>query len=109
MMKPILEEKKEEIRCCYKISDTDMVVFLKLVEVGEPITSEELGDMFKLSKTTVENSLKKLIELGLVVRSKKEGKKIGRPKYYYSIVSNMIEKIKKDLHECAKRMELAST
>ena len=109
MMKEKLEEKKEEIRCCYKITDTDVTVLLKMIEIGEPITSEDLADIFKLSKTTVENSLKKLIELGLVERSKKEGKKIGRPKFYYSITSNILEKIRNDLLECAKRMELAAT
>ena len=108
-MKEKLEEKKEQIRCCYKITDTDVAVLLKLIEIGEPVTSEELADIFKLSKTTVENSLKKLIELGLVERSKKEGKKIGRPKFYYSVIPNILDKIRNDLLECAKRMELAAT
>ncbi|QIW24795.1 HTH domain-containing protein [Sulfolobus sp. S-194] len=109
MMKEKLESKKDEIRCCYKITDTDVAVLLKMVEIEKPITSEELADIFKLSKTTVENSLKKLIELGLVVRTKTEGKKIGRPKYYYSISTNILEKIRTDLLNCAKRMELAAT
>jgi predicted transcriptional regulator len=54
----------------------------------------------------VENSLKKLIELGLVVRNKdgEEGKRIGRPKYLYSVISNIESKIKQDLTNCANRI-----
>ncbi|QGR18551.1 helix-turn-helix domain-containing protein [Stygiolobus azoricus] len=100
-----LKTSKEVIRCCYKISDTDVDCLFKLVELGKPVTSEELSALLKMSKTTVENSLKKLIDIGLVVREKGDEKKIGRPKYYYEIISNYMEKLKHDLTECSRKIQ----
>lgn len=101
-----LAESKDVIRCCYKITDTDVECLFKLVEVNRPISAEELASIMKLSKTTVENSLKKLIELGLVVRNKdgEKGNRIGRPKYLYSVILNIESKIKQDLTNCANRI-----
>ncbi len=103
-----LKESKDSIRCCYKITDTDVECLFKLLEVGKPVTSEDLAEMLNVSKTTVENSLKKLIDVGLVERSKGDEKKIGRPRYYYVLVDNVYEKIRKDLSECAKRIQASS-
>jgi predicted transcriptional regulator len=105
MMSEKLKASKEIIRCCYKISDTDIDCLFKLIEVNRPITSEELSEMLKMSKTTVENSLKKLIDLGLVVREKGDEKKIGRPKYYYAIIENYMDKIREDLQECSRKIQ----
>ncbi|BAB66001.1 MULTISPECIES: helix-turn-helix domain-containing protein [Sulfurisphaera] len=102
-----LYDAKDVIRCCYKLSDTDIDCLFKLIELNKPVTSDELSQMMKVSKTTVENSLKKLIDSGLVIRSKSEDKKIGRPKYYYSIVENIINKIREDLLNCSKKMQLS--
>ncbi|AEB94773.1 transcriptional regulator, TrmB [Metallosphaera cuprina Ar-4] len=57
-----------------------------------------------LSKTTVENSMKKLIELGLVDRIKIDGKKIGRPKFLYVVSDSFQERVKTDLRKCAERI-----
>lgn len=102
-----LKDAKDVIRCCYKLSDTDVDCLFKLIEINKPVTSEELSQILKLSKTTVENSLKKLIEAGLVLRNKSDDKKIGRPKYYYSPTENIIDKIKEGLIECSKKMQLS--
>ncbi|WP_338602017.1 helix-turn-helix domain-containing protein [Sulfolobus tengchongensis] len=106
-----LSESKEVVRCCYKISDTDVECLFKLVEIGRPISAEELASLMKLSKTTVENSLKKLIEIGLVVRNKdgEEGKRIGRPRYLYAIIHNVDDKIKQDLTNCATKILSATS
>lgn len=100
-----LKASKEIIRCCYKISDTDVECLLKLIEIGRPITSEELSTILKVSKTTVENSLKKLMDLGLVVREKDEDKKIGRPKYYYEVIKDYMAKLKQDLENCSQKIQ----
>jgi predicted transcriptional regulator len=105
MMSEKLKASKEIIRCCYKISDTDIDCLFKLIEVNRPITSEELSEMLKMSKATVENSLKKLIDLGLVVREKGDEKKIGRPKYYYAVTENYMDKIREDLQECSRKIQ----
>jgi len=102
-----LKDAREAIRCCYKLSDTDLDCLFKLLELNKPITSEELAGIMNVSKTTIENSLKKLIEIGLVTREKVNDKKIGRPKYYYTVINGIVEKIKEDLAECAKRMQLS--
>lgn len=104
-----LKESKDSIRCCYKITDTDVDCLFKLLDVGKPVTSEELAEMLGVSKTTVENSLKKLIDIGLVDRSKRDEKKIGRPRYYYEVISNVYDKIRKDLGECAKKIQASSS
>ncbi|ACP35224.1 helix-turn-helix domain-containing protein [Saccharolobus islandicus] len=106
-----LSESKEAIRCCYKISDTDVECLFKLVELNRPISAEELASIMKLSKTTVENSLKKLIEIGLIVRNKdgEEGKRIGRPKYLYAVIHNAETKIKQDLTSCASKILSATS
>ncbi|MEL9969997.1 MAG: helix-turn-helix domain-containing protein [Metallosphaera sp.] len=99
-----LKDKKESIRCCYKITDTDVECLFKLIELREPKTSVELGKIMNLSKTTVENSMKKLIELGLVDRIKIDGKKIGRPKFLYVVSDSFQERVKTDLRKCAERI-----
>ncbi|AWS00110.1 helix-turn-helix domain-containing protein [Metallosphaera hakonensis] len=99
-----LKDRKESIRCCYKITETDVECLFKLIEVGEPKTSVELGKLMGLSKTTVENSMKKLIELGLIERIKIDGKRIGRPKYLYSVSESFQERVRMDLKRCAERI-----
>lgn len=104
-----LKNKKESIRCCYKISETDVECLFTLMELKEPKSSLELGEIMKLSKTTVENSMKKLIEIGLVKRIKIEEKKIGRPKFGYSVVEDFYERIRNDLKSCAERILSATS
>lgn len=104
-----LKEAREVIRCCYKLSDTDVDCLFKLIELNKPTTSDELSKIMKVSKTTIENSLKKLIEVGLVEREKNnsDDKRIGRPKYYYSLTKDITEKIRNDLINCSKKMQLS--
>ncbi len=99
-------DSKEIVRCCYKLSDTDVDCLFKLIEINKPISAEEFASLMKLSKTTIENSLKKLIELGLVVRTKiaDDTKRIGRPKYVYSVIHDVRNKIKQDLKNCATKI-----
>lgn len=101
----INEEKWHNIKCCYRLTETEISCFVKLLEVKRPATSVELAQMMKYSKTTVETSLRKLIELGLVIREKLEGNKIGRPKYLYKLPDSIWEKVQKDLSKCAESMK----
>ncbi|BFH74106.1 helix-turn-helix domain-containing protein [Sulfurisphaera javensis] len=102
-----LKDAKDVIRCCYKLSDTDIDCLFKLIELNRAVTSDELSQIMKVSKTTIENSLKRLIDVGLVVRDKSDDKKIGRPKYYYSVIKNVTNKIKEDLLNCSKKMQIS--
>ncbi|EHP68253.1 putative transcriptional regulator [Metallosphaera yellowstonensis MK1] len=104
-----LKAKKESIRCCYKISETDVDCLFTLLDLKEPKSSSELAEVMKLSKTTVENSMKKLMELGLVRRIKIEEKKIGRPKFVYSLVEDFFPRIRADLKDCAEKILSATS
>ncbi|MDT7901636.1 MAG: helix-turn-helix domain-containing protein [Acidianus sp.] len=95
---------RHNIKCCYKLSESDVDVFLKILEVRRPITSQELSKMLKVSKTTVDGSLKRLIDIGLVIRKKSENGKIGRPTYIYYLPLGIEEKIESDLKRCADQM-----
>ncbi|EWG07645.1 MAG: transcriptional regulator [Candidatus Aramenus sulfurataquae] len=97
-------EKWHNIKCCYRLSETEVACFIKLNELGKPVTSQELAGIMRFSKTTVESSLRRLIDLGLVVRKKLEGSRIGRPKYVYSLPTDLWDKVKVDLHKCAESM-----
>ncbi|MBW9140473.1 MAG: SMC-Scp complex subunit ScpB [Candidatus Aramenus sp.] len=102
------KEKKHSIKCCYKLSDTDVDVLFKLIELKRPVSSMELSTIMGVSKTTIEGSLKKLIQVGLVERIKRDEKKVGRPKFDYSVTENLWGKIRNDLQECAKRISSAA-
>ncbi|ARM76657.1 helix-turn-helix domain-containing protein [Acidianus manzaensis] len=104
-----IKNKKDSIKCCYKLSDTDVNCLLKLIEISKPITSNELAEIMGFSKTTAESSLKKLIDSGLISRIKIEEKKIGRPKFTYKVIENIWEKISKDLRSCANRILSAAS
>ncbi|BBD73944.1 transcriptional regulator [Sulfodiicoccus acidiphilus] len=101
-----LRELRDPVKCCYKVSDTDVECLIRIVELSKPIDAEEMSKIMGLSKTTVETSLKRLMELGLVVRKRLEGRKIGRPKYVYSTIDGLMSKVKKDLDQCVKRIAL---
>jgi predicted transcriptional regulator len=99
----ILDNAKESIKCCLKIGDTDFDSLVLLAKLGRPMSSEEMASTMNLSKTTVENSLKKLLDLDLIERQKAndESKRIGRPKYLYVTTEDLFIKIREKLDRCA--------
>lgn len=108
-MEEDLKNKKESIKCCYKLSETDVECLFKLIELNKPITSIELAQIMGFSKTTAETSLKRLMDVGLVNRIKIEEKKIGRPKFAYSVINNIWGKISEDLKQYAKKILSAAS
>jgi predicted transcriptional regulator len=101
----INNDKWHNIKCCYRLSETEISCFIKLLELNRPITSIELAGLMKFSKTTVETALRKLTDVGLVTRQKLEGARIGRPKYVYSLPEYVWGKIEKDLNKCGENMK----
>ncbi|BBG23511.1 MarR family transcriptional regulator [Sulfuracidifex tepidarius] len=103
----ILDTARESIKCCYKISDTDFDCLVLLAKLGRPTSSEEMASVMNLSKTTVENSLKKLLDLDLIARQKSndESRRIGRPKFIYTVSDELLNKIKEDLNRCAETIK----
>ncbi|BCU66931.1 transcriptional regulator [Sulfolobales archaeon HS-7] len=100
-----LRESRDAIRCCFQITDTDVDCFLRLIQIGGKATSEELAKNMNLSKTTVESSLKKLIEVGLVERHKVEDRKVGRPKYNYVLKEDILSVVRSGLSNCSKKFQ----
>ncbi|AWR96328.1 ArsR family transcriptional regulator [Acidianus sulfidivorans JP7] len=98
------EDKWHNIKCCYRLNETEIACFVKILELNKPVTSMELAHAMKYSKTTVETSLRKLIELGLIIREKIEGSRIGRPKYVYRLPDSIWSKIERDLNKCSESM-----
>ncbi|AWR97959.1 MarR family transcriptional regulator [Acidianus sulfidivorans JP7] len=87
---------------CYGINDTEYNILKLLVDLKK-CTEDEIVERLKLSRSTVNRGLNKLVEIGFVTKSK-ETKSIGRPKYIYisKELDAINEKIIKDLNECAR-------
>ncbi|ARM76759.1 HTH-type transcriptional regulator Lrs14 [Acidianus manzaensis] len=87
---------------CYGINDTEYSILQMLIQLKES-NEDEISSKLKLSRSTVNRSLNKLVEVGFVKRIK-DNKSIGRPKYIYVVqeLNSINEKILKDLSECAR-------
>jgi len=88
---------------CYDISDTEYKV-LQTVILKKSITEDELVELLKLSKASVNRSLNKLVSLGFIVREKSQSSKGGRPKYIYKAVDSeiLVKRIREDIKRCAE-------
>ncbi|MCG2909910.1 MAG: MarR family transcriptional regulator [Stygiolobus sp.] len=88
---------------CYDISDTEYKV-LQTVILKKSITEDELVELLKLSKASVNRSLNKLVSLGFIAREKSQSSKGGRPKYIYKAVDIeiLVKRIREDFKRCAE-------
>ncbi len=90
---------------CYGLSETDVQVLMALMK-GDARGTEELESELKLSKASINRSLNKLLEMGLVMRIKEPGNKAGRPRYLYKSrdYSELKNKILDDIKDCSSKM-----
>jgi len=90
---------------CYGLSETDVQVLMALTR-GEAKGTEDLENDLRLSKASINRSLNKLVELGLVTRIKEAGNKAGRPRYLYKAkdYKEIKEKLLSDIRNCAEEM-----
>lgn len=102
-----IRESRDVIRCCFQLNETDIDCLIKLLEIGGNASSEVLAESMRLSKTTVETSLKRLIDSGLVVREKTDERRVGRPKFSYKVRDNLASVIREGLENCSKKMKNA--
>jgi len=88
---------------CYDISDTEYKVLETVISKGS-ITEDELVELLKLSKASVNRSLNKLVSLGFINREKIQSTKGGRPKYVYRTLQKeeLIRKITQDFKKCSE-------
>jgi len=93
----------DALNFCYDLSDTDFQILKILVSSGMK-TEDELAEILKLSKASINRSVNKLIAAGFVERVKDTKTKGGRPRYLYKSISvdKLIEKISKDFNYCAE-------
>lgn len=75
------------LRCILKLSSTDTLVYNTLLsnENNEPLTVSEISTIIKKSRSTVEKSLMKLIQLGLVTRRAVLTRRGGYTYVYYTL------------------------
>lgn len=90
---------------CYGLSETDVQVLMALAK-SEAKGTEDLEADLKLSKASINRSLNKLLEMGLVMRIKEPGNKAGRPRYLYKSrdYNELKQKILSDIKDCAEKM-----
>ena len=90
---------------CYGLSETDVQVLIALAKSGAKGTEDLEADL-KLSKASINRSLNKLLEMGLVMRIKEPGNKAGRPRYLYKAkdYNELKQKILNDIKDCANKM-----
>lgn len=90
---------------CYGLSETDVQVLMALAK-SDAKGTEDLENDLKLSKASINRSLNKLLEMGLVMRIKEAGNKAGRPRYLYKSkeYSELKRKILDDIKDCADKM-----
>ncbi|PVU69491.1 transcriptional regulator [Sulfolobus sp. SCGC AB-777_L09] len=90
---------------CYGLSETDVQVLIALAK-SEAKGTEDLEADLKLSKASINRSLNKLLEMGLVMRIKEPGNKAGRPRYLYKTrdYNELKQKILQDIKDCSEKM-----
>jgi predicted transcriptional regulator len=94
------------LRFCYDLSETDAQILEALLKLG-PKPADELGQMLKVSKGTINRSVNKLAKIGLIMRIKETGNKIGRPRYVYSAPNfdELKDRLSKEIEECANTIK----
>ncbi|ABW00996.1 helix-turn-helix domain-containing protein [Caldivirga maquilingensis] len=75
------------LRCILKLSITDVTVYHTLLNNNgnDPLTVSEISTAIKKSRSTVEKSLMKLIQLGLVARRAVLTRRGGYTYVYYAL------------------------
>ncbi len=61
-------DSKELIRCTFDLSKTELKIFLYLLKINSSIPSVDIAKEIDLDRTTIQKSLKKLLEKGIVDR-----------------------------------------
>jgi predicted transcriptional regulator len=59
---------KDLIRCTFDLSKTELKIFLYLLKINKSIPSVDIANQIELDRTTIQKSLKKLLEKGIVDR-----------------------------------------
>jgi predicted transcriptional regulator len=96
---------------CYGLTETDIEVLMTLLK-SSPKTSDELCQELQVSKSIVNVSLKKLLNLGLMKRTKEVGNKAGRPRYVYYALNfdELRDKVVREIEDCVNSIRnLVST
>jgi predicted transcriptional regulator len=73
---------------------------------SSPKTNDEISQELQVSKSIVNISLKKLLNLGLTNRTKEIGNKAGRPKYVYYVIKidELKDKVVREIEDCVNNI-----
>ena len=61
-------DSKELIKCTFDLSKTELRIFLHLLKTNSAIPSVDIAKEIDLDRTTIQKSLKRLLEKGIVDR-----------------------------------------
>jgi len=90
------------LRFCYDLNETDVQILETLLKLGSK-TVNELGEILRMSKGTINRSVNKLVKIGLIARIKETRNNVGRPRYVYNVpkFDEFKGRIAKEIEECA--------
>lgn len=89
-------DSKDLIRCTFDLSKTELKIFLYLLKIKKSIPSVNIADEIKLDRTTIQKSLKKLLEKQIVDR-RQNNLDNGGYVFLYSVKKK--EELKKQMKE----------
>jgi len=89
-------ECRDVFRCLFNIGDNEIEIYRMLIDGGKKV--DEIGEMIKRDRSTVQRCLKKLIDCGMVKREKRIIKNGGG--YYYVYIGVSPSELKEFLNEC---------
>jgi len=89
------------LRFCYGLSETEVQILTTLLK-SSPKLAQDLERELQLSRALVSRSLNKLLNMGLIKRTKETGNHLGRPKYVYFIPNfdELKAKLIKEIEDC---------
>ncbi len=93
----------------YGLPKSDIDVLQVLISQKRRMSSDEIADVLKVSKASINKSLNNLYDKGLILREKEEAgeeKKKGRPSYIYWVDGERLyEKLERDLETLASQIK----
>lgn len=93
-------ELKNLIKCSFELNKTDYDVFIFLIPEEKNMAANEIANRISLDRTTVQKSIKRLTEKGLVLRTQKNLAKGGYI-FVYSVKDK--EAIKERMSDIVKK------
>lgn len=93
------------MKFCYGVPENGVEILYYLMKSESAKSISEIAKELKISKTVVNRAILRLVELGLVKRTKDVTMKKGRPLYlHYVNKEELTTRIMNDVEQCTKAM-----